>query len=48
MALPFTIIKRASEGKQRFMETQIFQHAKIYIIFKKSSKRNQKSFQILL
>jgi hypothetical protein len=30
-----------SSGKRRIMEAQIFHHAKILLIFKKSSKRNQ-------
>jgi hypothetical protein len=29
------------------MKTQIFHHAKIYIIFKKSSEKNPKSIKIL-
>jgi hypothetical protein len=36
-----TYIKKVSLGKRRIMETQIFHHAKIYQIFKISSKRNQ-------
>jgi len=34
-------IQKYLKGKRRIMETQIFHHAKIYLIFKKSSKRNQ-------
>jgi hypothetical protein len=36
-----------SKRRRKIMETQIFHHAKIYLIFKKSSKRNPKSFKIL-
>jgi hypothetical protein len=39
-ALPFTL-KKYLKAKEEFMETQIFHPAKIYLIFKKSSKRNQ-------
>ncbi len=34
-------IKKYLKAKRRIMETQIFHHAKIYLSFKKSSKRNQ-------
>jgi hypothetical protein len=45
-ALPFTF-KKYLKANEEFMKIQIFHHAKI-IIFKKSSKRNPKSFKILL
>jgi hypothetical protein len=35
------IFKNYVKAKERIMEIQIFHHAKIYLIFKKSSKRNQ-------
>jgi hypothetical protein len=41
-------MKKVSEGKRRrIMETQIYISPCKNIIFKKSSKRNQKSFKIL-
>jgi len=43
VALPFPLKK----AKERIMETQIFHPAKIDLIFKKSSKKKQKSFKIL-
>jgi hypothetical protein len=46
MALPFTFLKSMLRQKERIMETQIFHHAKIYLIFKeKSSKKKPKIFQ---
>jgi hypothetical protein len=36
VALPFTL-KRYLKAKEEITETQIFHHAKIYLIFKKSS-----------
>jgi hypothetical protein len=51
VALSFAIyiLKGIFKAKRRIMETQVFHHAK-NIIFpkKKSSKRNPKSFKILL
>jgi hypothetical protein len=44
MALPITL--KSILRKRRIMETQIFHHVK-NIIYKKSSKRNPKSFKIL-
>jgi hypothetical protein len=36
-----------SEGKRRIRKTQIFHQAKLYLIFKKCSKRNQNPSKIL-
>jgi hypothetical protein len=48
--LPFTLIKYIQKylkkAKEELWKLKIFHHAK-NIIFKKSSKRNQKSFKIL-
>jgi type II secretory pathway predicted ATPase ExeA len=43
------LLKKDLKAKERrIMETQIFHHSqKLYVIFKQSSKRNQKSFKIL-
>jgi hypothetical protein len=46
VALPFTL-KKASKGKTRIMETQLFHHAKKDLIFKNPFKRNQKPSKIL-
>jgi hypothetical protein len=47
MALPFTFLKKSylKAKERRIMETQIFHHVK-NIIFKKSSQRNPKYFNI--
>ncbi len=41
-------IKKSIKANEELWKTQIFHHPKIYLIFKKSSKRNQNSFKILL
>jgi len=46
VALPFPL-KKYLKAKERIMKTQIFHPAKIDLIFKKSSKKKQKSFKIL-
>jgi hypothetical protein len=43
VALPFTLKKKYFKAKEELWKLKIFYHAKIYQIFKKSSKRNQNS-----
>jgi hypothetical protein len=48
--LAICIKKHLKAKRRRIMETQIFHHAKIYIIFKKKKilQKKPKSFKILL
>jgi hypothetical protein len=45
--LAICIKKHLKAKRRRIMETQIFHHAKIYIIFKKILQKKPKSFKIL-
>jgi len=44
LALPFTL-KKYLKAKRRIMETQIFHHAKIYLIFKKIPLKETKNLE---
>jgi hypothetical protein len=47
VALPFRLKSKYLKSKEELMETQIFHHAKIYLIFKKFlKKKNPKSFKV--